>query len=122
MANYIDCVKTGFSFESILQSMFAYQNDSQPRIAGFRIEIIEDTFEYLPECDRYESWQDLFREALDVGDDGLPMLRVVFSGIEESAPICEDWQTTENLMRQSFVRLDTSGEVALLLLVDEIGT
>lgn len=116
---YINCERAGFSFESILQSMFAYDGDTLPRIAGLRVLVYDDTYSYLPECDRFEDWKDLFREALDIGADGLPVLRLVYGTISETAPDCEDWQTVNNLARMAFVKLDTTDEVALLLLSEQ---
>lgn len=117
MANYITCAKQGFSFDSILMSMFSYVEHEDDGILGFRVSPQTGAFEYLPECDRYESWKDLFREALELGDDGYAYLRIVSATTDAIAPTCTNWQTVDQLMRQSFVRMTESGDVALVLIM-----
>lgn len=114
MADFITCDTAGFSVNTILASMFS-ELDSNANICGFRI-INETgaTFEEFLECQSYDSWEELFKLALEIDANGMAALRIIISSDANSIPSCGSDDPMENMLRRSFVKLD-DGSIALLL-------
>lgn len=114
MANFISCDTAGYSVDTILASMFS-ELDSDTRVAGFRIiNKTGTTFEYLSDCSSYDSWEELFKMALEIDTNGYAALRVVISDDANSMAACDEHDPMANLIRRSFVKL-ADDSVALLL-------
>lgn len=123
MANFTDCNTNSFSLETLLYALFAEeQNIALAETGQYAIRIVEKTADRNSDaitCDSKDTWEELFRRAIDLADDNKPALRVVITNRSdgtalEDVPNCGDYESLELLARNAFI-MTTDGEVALNL-------
>ena len=118
MANFIDCTTNGFSFETLVASLF-----SKDVITGqvcFRVcvKTAGENCNVIP-CTTKDDFVELFNQSLELGADGMPVLRVVV-GLHsrgarlEPAQNCGEENSADLIARQAFI-CDTNGDVCFAL-------
>jgi hypothetical protein len=122
MADFIDCTTNGFSLDTILGSMFSEITTAREPLVGFRVAVYTGHAATPLTCDNYETWQDLFKQALELDGEGNATLRVLLIQPEELdvktlMPSCTSWEGFFDLTKQSFSKLDTpAGEICLTII------
>lgn len=126
MTDFISCTRNesyGFTFETVLASLFAEeQNIALAETGQYAFRIVEKTADRDAEviaCKDKDDFVELFMQSIDLADDLKPALRVVITdrangAALEDVPNCTDHEDIRLLARNTFI-MTTDGEVAVNL-------
>ena len=125
MADFYTCTSnlSAFTVETLLMALFAEeQNIALAETGQYAFRIVEKTADRdtpVIACNDKDSLLELFRQAIDLADDGKPALRVVITNRADGAaledvPNCTDAENLTLFARNTFI-MTTDGEVALNL-------
>ena len=114
--NWTDCQTNQIDMWTVVASLFAEEAGTH-----YPFRIVQKTF-YAGQpiaCDTKDSFEELFRRAIEIADDNKPALRVVIvdypNGVGlDDVPPCVNSEDVEYMARRNFC-ITTEGDVAVFL-------
>lgn len=118
MADFIDCGTNGYTIDTLLRALYAEVDADGTH--GLRIAQKTKKEGGVITCSNKDDFNQLFKRALEVGDDGTVVIRVCVTDFADGAGLsagdeCDQYRSLDLLSRLVFV-FTTDDEVALSLL------